>query len=225
MHPEIQILIDMALADGEITEKKRAIILRKAVALGLDQDEVEMILDGQIALHKMSNAHPVQSTDQTNSKVGTARKCPACGSETKSFAVRCTDCGHEFNSDYVNSSIQKLFNLLRNSSSVKEKEELIRNFPVPNTKEAILEFLAQGIPAAKADKQSGMDKAGRILKGYFTLGVSELMNNSNKNESQALAPAWRAKCEQIIIKARFSMKDDPNTLAEIEMYSKQLGLS
>ena len=48
MHPEIDNLIYMALADGEVTEKERAIILRKAEALGADKDETEMILDGKI---------------------------------------------------------------------------------------------------------------------------------------------------------------------------------
>ena len=50
MNPEIENLINMALADGEVTEKERAIILKKADALDLDVDEVEMILDGRIAL-------------------------------------------------------------------------------------------------------------------------------------------------------------------------------
>jgi len=52
MHPEIENLINMALADGEVTERERAIILRKAESLGIDKDEVEIILDGKIALMK-----------------------------------------------------------------------------------------------------------------------------------------------------------------------------
>ena len=45
MHPEIENLINMAIADGEVTEKERAIILRKAEGFGEDKDEVEMILE------------------------------------------------------------------------------------------------------------------------------------------------------------------------------------
>ena len=33
MHPEIENLINMALADGEVTEKERGIILRKSETL------------------------------------------------------------------------------------------------------------------------------------------------------------------------------------------------
>lgn len=48
MHPEIEKLIEMALADEQVTEKEREIILRKAEKLDLDLDEVEMYLEGKI---------------------------------------------------------------------------------------------------------------------------------------------------------------------------------
>ena len=50
MHPEIEKLIDMALIDGQVTDKEREIILRKAEKLGLDIDEVEMYLEGYIGI-------------------------------------------------------------------------------------------------------------------------------------------------------------------------------
>jgi len=49
-HPEIEKLIKMALADGQVTDKEREIILRKAEKLGLDIDEVEMYLEGYIGI-------------------------------------------------------------------------------------------------------------------------------------------------------------------------------
>lgn len=48
MHPEIDKLIEMALTDGQVTEKEREIILRKAEKLGLDVDEVEMALEVRV---------------------------------------------------------------------------------------------------------------------------------------------------------------------------------
>ena len=47
---ELQSLIDLAIADGIITDNKRKVVLKKAVSLGFDGDEVEMILDGKLAL-------------------------------------------------------------------------------------------------------------------------------------------------------------------------------
>ena len=70
MHPEIENLINMALADGEVTEKERAVILRKAESLGIDKDEVEMILDAK--LHQLK-------TKANESKKENVNKCPSCG--------------------------------------------------------------------------------------------------------------------------------------------------
>ena len=52
MHPEIEKLIEMALADGQVTEKEREIILRKAEKIGLDVDVVEMYLEGKIGFSR-----------------------------------------------------------------------------------------------------------------------------------------------------------------------------
>ena len=48
MHPEIEKLVKYALVNGELTEKKRAVIMRKAESLGLDLDEVELFLNGEL---------------------------------------------------------------------------------------------------------------------------------------------------------------------------------
>ena len=59
MNPEIEKLIKMALADGQVTDKEREIILRKAEKLGLDGDEVEMYLEGSIVSHIPNNSAKV----------------------------------------------------------------------------------------------------------------------------------------------------------------------
>ncbi len=40
MHPDIEKLIDLALADGQITDKERNVILKKAVELDVDAADV-----------------------------------------------------------------------------------------------------------------------------------------------------------------------------------------
>ena len=49
MHPEIEKLIDLALEDGQISEKEREIILRKAEKLGEDVDFVEMYIENRLS--------------------------------------------------------------------------------------------------------------------------------------------------------------------------------
>lgn len=48
MHPELEKLIDMVVADGQITEKERAVVIKKAIALDVDPDEAEIYLDGRL---------------------------------------------------------------------------------------------------------------------------------------------------------------------------------
>lgn len=62
MHPEIEKLIEMALADGQISDKEREIILRKAEKLGLDGDEVEMYLEGRLG----SSDIKIESSNQNH---------------------------------------------------------------------------------------------------------------------------------------------------------------
>ena len=103
MHPEIEKLIDLALADGQITEKERNVILKKAAEFGVDADEVEMTLDGKL--------HQLDASKQKE-KVGNIKTCPACGESVKAMALICSSCDHEFNqgvkSELLNSMITEI---------------------------------------------------------------------------------------------------------------------
>lgn len=71
MNPEIEKLIEMALADGRVTDKEREIILRKAEKLGLDVDEVEMYLEGKENLVKLD---PIESGKSIDNKIFNIKK-------------------------------------------------------------------------------------------------------------------------------------------------------
>ena len=59
---ELEQLIEIALTDGVLTDKKKEVIFKKAQALGVDIDELEMVLEARV--YKMSqqanNVAPVQ---------------------------------------------------------------------------------------------------------------------------------------------------------------------
>ena len=176
---------------------------------------------------------------KSSNKEGDVKKCPSCGSVASSFGTLCGTCGHEFRNIETNASMEKLFDLLHRASSISERSSIIINFPVPNTKESILEFLAQGISMLQVDDKSAdkstaeklARKSFRVGLGVFTCGLSEVVKGASgaiksltKNEIEKLAPAWKSKCEQGILKARFAMKDDKRTLEEVEFYAKKLGV-
>jgi hypothetical protein len=75
-----------------------------------------------------------------------------------------------------------------------------------------LEFLSLALPNAR--------KAGN----FFTSGAFNSPANERNKLHNEFVPIWHAKCEQIIMKAKFSMKEDKKTLEEIMQYAKELGI-
>lgn len=205
---QLENLISAALADGELTEKEKQILFKRAESMGIDLDEFEMVLDSHLSqLEKEKKAKEVATSAPKSDKFGDVRKCPACGAILQSFQTTCPECGYEFKNIASVQSAQKLFDQLQtielrkseklsqheiekqrrldelsrrhNSDGVlvkvlggqkhreiqdeeredlirelnryldvieqdalSEKRNIIRNFPVPNSKEDLMELLA-----------------------------------------------------------------------------------
>ena len=169
------------------------------------------------------------------------------------MTLKC-DCGYEFTTNKSVSSIQLLSDKLSNITLTKAEEEeeiedaapadkqgkredfiankkisIISTFPVPNTKEDIIEFLA--ISVSEANKKIGiLDKK----KNYFIIvliagiiipfagwiwGALFMMSKSFSEEK--LKSAWRAKCEQVLIKGR-SLRGDSEFTQQLDYYENLL---
>ena len=243
MNEQLEKLIDLALADGILTDKEREVLQRKAQELGVDQDEFEMVLEAKLHLAQKAAApplppQPVSAPDKIKSnKEGDLKKCPSCGAPVQSFATKCSDCGHEFRNIESSNSVKNLVSKLeeaeekaRNTKSggglvgglmkmidgetdlekriFNAKSNVISSFPVSNTKEDILEFLALSVA------QVNSIKIGAMIKFAGTSGTYGY-KITYKN-------AWLSIANKVVMKARFSMKEDKKTLEEIEYYAKQL---
>ena len=173
-------LIDAALVDGMITDTERAILKRKAEAMGIDPDELFMVLDAR--LHKMKQNAPKSESN----KLGDIKKCPKCGAVVQSYQATCPDCHYEFENLEANKSIERLFKMLcevddkaddiEDESVFQKKKSIIQNFPVPNTKGDLMDFITALYP-----KATNVDD--RLAKSYFVkykeclLKVKLLFNN------------------------------------------------
>ncbi len=118
---------------------------------------------------------------ETNRKMvydGEIHKCPNCGELLKSFETNCPICGYELrdvlNSNAVRNFAEKLTSVVEHH----EKISIIRNFPIPNTKEDIWEFM--------------------ILAS----------TNVDSNLENDLLAAWQSKVEQAYYKAQMIIKDE-----------------
>ena len=123
---KIEHLINAALADGELTEKEKQILFRKAEAEGIDLDEFEMILEArlyevtQAAAEKAAAnqaaaaaaAAAQQNAAPKSQKFGDIRKCPACGAIVATGSAVCLECGYAFNEDGGTTAMDMLYERL-----------------------------------------------------------------------------------------------------------------
>ena len=168
---KIEDLIKAALADGQLTEKEKQILFRRAEAEGLDLDEFEMVLDARLVELQKEEMELSQKAAPKSDKFGDVRKCPACGAIISSGIALCKECGYAFTGIDAIASREKLYNALmvvdndkiENTptqsvtswlESTQEKQHviskqkatkqgtIITSFPVPNTKADLIDFLS-----------------------------------------------------------------------------------
>jgi hypothetical protein len=240
---QLEKLIELALADGHLTQKEKQVLFKKAESMSVDIDEFEMVLDARIfqLSEKTNNQNPPKQE-----KFGDINKCPSCGSIIQSLNTKCADCGYDFKNIGSINSIREFFkdyqeleskvimktnkiggligNLVGNMDDggdwkravYTKKKEYIMHFPIPNTKEDLLEFLMLAYPLALPAKKS-------TFSGLKKFGAHFGADHAKDFEFM-IAEVWVQKCEQIIMKARFSMKEDKKTLEQIEEFGIKLGI-
>jgi hypothetical protein len=228
MNAELEKIVDSVIANGELTDRSRELLMKKAEQFSVDLLDFELELESKIAKKKSSTNGPlpIYTSSNLSNKEGVMKKCPACGASVESFNTKCSECGHEFRGS--GKTVQDLVNELNTLSypvkkglldlsynnnvyAVGQKRaEIIANFPINNYKEDILEFLGMVLQHTKSS--GGM-------QGF----LGSLQANLDAGKSQEIS-AWKQKAQQVIMKARMSMKDDKKTLEEIENYGKQLGI-
>jgi hypothetical protein len=134
--------------------------------------------------------------------VGQVKKCPACGSPVESFQGRCPSCGHEINVAQIASSLQTFVEKLENQYDDESKLSLIESFPIPNTKEDLLEFMLMA--SSNIKPVNGIASVGYGYLRVLTFGIwkGPIVNRYNT--------AWKIKCKQAYSKAKIVLAGDKN---------------
>lgn len=205
MNREIENLIDLLLADGEISEKGEVSYIKKAKQLGVDSDEVEVIIDSKLQ-NKTSRSSIAKEV------AGNITKCPACGGTVKSFSINCQDCGHEFQNIQINESIKTLINKLEDeekkvypniqfgieSHRLERKISIITQFPIPNTKSAIVEFMMYSLPLI--ENKAITNKEALAWKTKFEQSLIKLQIISKSPEELQLLKEFQDKFDKTVSK-------------------------
>ena len=81
------------------------------------------------------------SSQRQQEFTGKINKCPNCGETLNAFVASCPSCGYELREIQASKSRSEFNKKLENADTENKKIELIRTFPIPNTKEDIFEFI------------------------------------------------------------------------------------
>lgn len=136
---------------------------------------------------------PSSQSDSAERKTqynGTIHKCPNCGETIDAFVTNCPSCGYELRDSTATNSVQRLYWELNRATTTEQKVLMIRNYPIPNAKEDIIEFMIQ---------------ASTNIKG---------------ESDKAIFEAWVAKYEQAYQKAQIALQSDPAFSQIEELYEK-----
>ncbi len=72
---------------------------------------------------------------------GEIHKCPNCREMLKAFNIACPACKFELRGTKSSSAVKDLAEKLEQATTEKQEITIIKNFPIPNTKEDIFEFM------------------------------------------------------------------------------------
>ncbi len=203
---QLEAIIDAALADGVLTDKEREVLHKRAAQEGIDADELDVVIDGRLAKMKKQEdwLRPAPPQNLSNEKLGNIVKCPNCGCTDVAGRAVCPECGYAFTNVRANQSalrlaekLEKIEEAYRNkisftiplygvSKKAKEIASTILNFPVPNTKDDLLEFLSS--------------MHSKLNQNMTTMQVFE---------GQTINEAYKAKFKECVQKARISFANDP----------------
>jgi uncharacterized membrane protein YvbJ len=132
--------------------------------------------------------------------------CTSCGAAVGALDTKCPECGHEFRNRSAGKSVTDFFELYRTADPT-EKANIVKTFPIPNTREDILTFLTMGIGNTKQLKEHERDS-------YET-------DQQRLQDREAEIIAWQAKVQQTIDMGKM-LFPNAQSQALFQKYEKQL---
>lgn len=123
---------------------------------------------------------------------GTIHHCTSCGAVLKSFEAICPACKNEIRGASTSKAVNEFVAKLDNCKNEKQKIELIRNFPIPNTREDVLEFTTMA--SANFDSR------------YYATHL----------EVEDLSDAWKSVIDRCYQKSKLLFKEDEKEFKEVE---------
>ena len=210
---QLENLIEMALIDGELTEKEKQILFKKAEEFGIDLDEFEMVLEAKVfEIQKLQgqSTPPKEATISTQpnyeeNKSSSIQRLLKSLDEYESkrmleFGEEVERIKNKHNISDLADDDDEVSTLIEEAEAEVEaeifekKEEIIYDFLVSTDKDDMLEFLS----------------------------VAVFQVQDKKNKESGLNNVWKDKCREVIENAKDMYATDLDVLSKIEAYKTEL---
>lgn len=239
---KLNALIASAVADGEISDLERQVLIRNAQAEGVAMDEFVMVLEARLyerrqelsrmqkqeqnaaeaaKLAAMRAAAPAPSSQKRNA----LDRCPHCNAPVKQLATSCPECGYEYPVGMAGNQGTASERLARKIEEAREKAENapkkgngLLNMYISSLNGSIYHDKVTDAQAMAIKNFPVPTNKTDILDLFTTCATNSQyswMMNSDKME-KTIAKAYKNKAVEVLIKARIVLKDDPELLREIE---------
>lgn len=244
---KLEEMISMALVDGAMDESDRQVINKVAVAEGVDLDELQWYINSLAKKQRNEHAKSVAEESakyerETREAIGNICPNPKCHKQIPPMSLECPHCHTKIVNKKSSSSIQdlleKINSVRQRGGTAKEREQAINDtitmYPVPNTKEEIIEFLSTSISYATQRVNSSAIDHGMlkflisvVSLGYYAMVL--MMTSFNRSQKGELTEkevrmerkkAWESKFEQVLSKGR-SMQGDTEFQQQLDYYEKK----
>ena len=212
---KLEALLQMALKDGEITEKKLNILRAEAAKHDISEDELDLIIESRLpkvpAKKKKEDKQPaLVSTEEVNAVIN-ANLYSASDSITQIFQK------YEILCDFSKKNLEK------NDREKLHRAQLtfISSIASPADKETMLDLLAHALPYTKKDLSSKTlktatnigfvaFKAVSLTAKVATLGIAgkavdnleQLAQQAIVTNAEELANAWQSKVNSLFADAK-----------------------
>ena len=140
----------------------------------------------------------------SSAKQGEVKKCPVCGAIVMAYQAKCDDCGYEFRGVDANKSSQILAAKLAELEKTvdpfwlgERQASVIRTFPIPTTKEDLVEFASSMVRQNPSDpdlKEAYQAKASEAITKLQILFPNEpfvqLLVREQESQKQKDKEQW-----------------------------------
>lgn len=240
---KLNALITSAVADGEISDLERQVLIRNAQAEGVAMDEFVMVLEARLyeRRQELSRMQKQEQSAAEAAKLAAMRaaapassaspqrrnaldRCPHCNAPVKQLATSCPECGYEYPVGMAGNQGTASERLARKIDEAREKAE-----NAPKKGNGLLGTYVSMINGSiyhdkVADAQAMAIKnfpvptnKTDILDLFSTCATNSQNSWLNPDEMEkTMAKAYKNKAVEILIKARIVLKDDTELLGQIE---------